>query len=103
MCLVRKDGSQVVVEMRNYPVTMMENRLSLELPTILPKKRSEETMQKVNEKLNLLHSVTRHDILNTLTALLLYVELLKEDEKDPAMRETIGQGRGAGRNDPAAG
>ncbi len=36
-----------------------------------------EALQKANEKLNLLSDVTRHDILNHLTALLGYLELMK--------------------------
>lgn len=52
-------------------------------------KKAQDAVFQANKKLNLLNSITRHDIINTLTAILLYVELLKEDEKDPAMRETI--------------
>lgn len=44
-------------------------------------------MRRVNAKLTLLNSITRHDILNTLTALLLYIELLKEDPKDESQKE----------------
>ncbi|MEM2123828.1 MAG: PAS domain S-box protein [Methanolinea sp.] len=45
---------------------------------ISEKKRAEEAISLANRKLNLLNSITRHDILNTLTALLGYLELASE-------------------------
>ena len=36
-----------------------------------------------NRKLNLLNNVTRHDILNQLTALIGYLEISREDIQDP--------------------
>jgi PAS domain S-box-containing protein len=44
---------------------------------ISDRKRSEKALMLANEKLNLLSSVTRHDILNKLTAVLGYLELAK--------------------------
>ncbi len=44
------------------------------------RKRVEEALQQANRKLNLLSSVTRHDVLNQLTVLLGYLELSKEYE-----------------------
>ncbi len=42
-----------------------------------------------NKKLNLLSSITRHDILNQLTALVGYLELMDEDSRDPKIRKYI--------------
>ena len=43
-----------------------------------------EALQRANEKLNLLSDITRHDILNHLTSLLGYLELLKDVSPDEA-------------------
>jgi PAS domain S-box-containing protein len=42
-----------------------------------------------NKKLNLLSSITRHDILNQLTALLGYLEMMGEETTDPKIRKYI--------------
>ena len=52
-------------------------------------KKTESALQKANEKLNILSSITRHDILNSLTALLAYTELALEDVHEPEVRMLI--------------
>jgi len=52
-------------------------------------KRTESALQKANEKLNILSSITRHDILNSLTALLAYTEIALEDVSEPDVRTLI--------------
>lgn len=52
---------------------------------ITDNKLAQEALTQANKKLNLLNNVTRHDILNQLTALLGYLEISKQDNKDPAM------------------
>nr|WP_321507774.1 ATP-binding protein [uncultured Methanoregula sp.] len=42
-----------------------------------------------NRKLNLLSSITRHDILNNLTGLRGYLDLMKEEFTDTALREYL--------------
>ncbi len=49
--------------------------------------RFNEALAQANKKLNILSSVTRHDILNKITALLAYLELSQELTKDPALLE----------------
>jgi PAS domain S-box-containing protein len=49
-----------------------------------------ETLQKTNDKLNLMNSITRHDILNQLTLILGYLELMKEQYLDPQLQKYIG-------------
>ena len=46
--------------------------------------RYAETLRQTNDKLNLLNSITRHDILNQLTVVRGYLELLKMKKTDPA-------------------
>ncbi len=56
---------------------------------ITEKKRAQDAISLSNRKLNLLNSITRHDILNSLTALLGYLELSKELAKDDQVRTYI--------------
>jgi len=86
----RKDGSHVVVELRNHPVKVGGRSLVLgSAHDVTSRQKAEESLRRMNAKLTLLNIITRHDILNTVTALLLYIELLKEDPKDDAQKETF--------------
>jgi len=51
--------------------------------------RSEDALRLTVKKLNLLSSITRHDILNQLTALTAYVELSRESVTDPVVQEYL--------------
>ena len=52
------------------------------LVDITERKMAERSLQKVNEKLNILNSITRHDILNQIMALRVYIELARDKTKD---------------------
>jgi signal transduction histidine kinase len=63
------------------PVSINALRIGIEVA--LEKFRIEQALLQANAKLKLLSAITRHDILNTLTALRNYVDLAKETSKDP--------------------
>lgn len=52
---------------------------------ILERKRFEATLQLANRKLNTLSSLTRHDILNQITAIVMYVSLAEELVQDATL------------------
>ena len=52
---------------------------------ITEQKQAQDSLIVANRKLNLLNNITRHDILNQLTALIGYLELSKDDIKDPLL------------------
>jgi signal transduction histidine kinase len=52
-------------------------------------KVSQKALESANKKLNLLSSITRHDINNQLTALLAFLELTKMQSGDPVIRDYI--------------
>jgi PAS domain S-box-containing protein len=57
---------------------------------ITERKRVEDALFQANRKLNLLNSITRHDILNLLMALRSYIELSRDSAKDnPDLSEFI--------------
>jgi PAS domain S-box-containing protein len=53
---------------------------------IQERKRFEEAIQLANRKLNTLSAITRHDILNQITALIMYLSLAEEITTDPAVK-----------------
>lgn len=56
---------------------------------ISEQKKSEEALTQVNRKLNLLSSITRHDIINQLMVLKGYLTLLKNKTNDPTLLDYI--------------
>jgi len=55
------------------------------------RKRFEAAIRLANHKLNTLSSITRHDILNQITAMVMYLSLIQEVETDPALHEYLGK------------
>lgn len=87
-CIVAFVVGIIVEQMNGYRATIIEqNRELTGINTRL--NSSQNAFETANKKLNLLSSVTRHDIKNQLQALLAFVELSKEQTKDPEMLHFI--------------
>jgi signal transduction histidine kinase len=54
-------------------------------------KEAQEELQEAHNKLSILSSVTRHDILNNLTAMDMYQELLRQRISDPSVLTYVGR------------
>lgn len=59
---------------------------------ITERKKTELALQQALKKLNMLSSITRHDILNQLTGLLGFLELTIDSEQDPVLLEFLKKG-----------
>jgi PAS domain S-box-containing protein len=62
---------------------------------ITERQQAEEALRQANAKLNLLSGITRHDILNQITAAHAYIDFAVEDSTDPAVREHLERARAA--------
>ncbi len=79
----RKDGSEIIVELATSlvrdasetPIAMMGSCID-----ITGRKREEKALQAANKKLQILSSVTRHDILNKIMVIDGYIWLKREKE-----------------------
>ena len=87
---IRKDGSQMPVEIaiRYLKYHGLEFACCFSRD-ISERVRMEQALQQANKKLNLLTSVTRHDIQNKITVLLGYLGRTKKETKDPAILEYL--------------
>jgi len=56
---------------------------------ITQRKKTEEAVRLANKKLNLLSSITRHDVLNQLTVVLGYLRMAEEQATDPVLRDYL--------------
>jgi PAS domain S-box-containing protein len=56
---------------------------------ITDNKQAQEALTQANKKLNLMNNITRHDILNQLTALIGFLEISRHDTKDPDLLKYI--------------
>jgi len=90
--LTRKDG-QVRTMLSRGHIQRGKNHEIIRLigtsQDITERKITENALRLANNKLTMLSSITRHDILNKLTGLRMYLELSKESVKDPVFLEYI--------------
>jgi signal transduction histidine kinase len=102
--LRRKDGSEIWVSAQAWNLKDSKNPLIEGFILDVTENRVlEQEMQyhdsemnryalalaQVNKKLNLLSSITRHDILNKLTGLQGYLELMKQEYPDPRLQNYL--------------
>ena len=76
---LRKNGDRVWVSWTNKPIADENGQFTglLSIGTdINERRKAERALQQANEKLNLMNSITRHDILNKLTVVRGYIELM---------------------------
>jgi PAS domain S-box-containing protein len=66
-----------------------ETVFSIIVHDITERKRAEDALFTSNKKLNLLGSITRHDILNNLTVLLGYLSLTRMHNTDPNLEDYV--------------
>ena len=65
------------------------SRILVSVLDITQRKQIEEALQQANKKLNMLSSITRHDILNLIMAIRGYLELSEDMVHDTELREYI--------------
>jgi len=87
---VRKNGTQIPVEVaiRYLKYQGMEFACCFSRD-ISERARMEQALQQANKKLNLLTSVTRHDIQNKITVLLGYLGRARKENKDPVILDYL--------------
>jgi len=79
----KKSGEIRDVEVFSAPITSGGQKLLHSIvQDVTDRRRSEEALSEVNKKLNLLSSITRHDINNQLFSILAFLELAKESPED---------------------
>ncbi len=94
MDLIRKEGSIVSTEMVTTLLAGPDRRVTAILGVsrdCTDRKRAEDALLHANRQLQLLSSITRHDILNKISVLRGYLDLAGETATNPAMVEMIGK------------
>jgi len=81
-----KDGTYRWIEWRSYPKNGMIYAAARDVTERI---KAEKAIHEANRKLNLLNSITRHDVANQLTVLLGYTQLALTKKSDPALDDLI--------------
>ncbi|MDP3395148.1 MAG: PAS domain S-box protein [Methanoregula sp.] len=82
----RKDGSIIPLHVNGKLVEWGGRKVLMSIATDLTeRKKAEEALKQANKKLNLLSSITRHDIRNQISVLLGYIDMLKEKVPEPSL------------------
>lgn len=87
----KKDGTiiDVIISLSPFDPRNPDAGVTATVLDITERKRAEEALQRANKQVALLTSITRHDILNKLTALRGYIRYLKKQTTDGAQSEII--------------
>jgi len=90
---IKKDGSLFPVFVVTTPVWQDSSCTGLRgiLIDITERRKTELAIKVAMKKLTILNSITRHDIINKLTALGAYLSLTKDSTSDPAAAEFLAE------------
>jgi PAS domain S-box-containing protein len=83
-----KDGRQIQVSLSISPIRNDRGTIigaSIIAHDITELKQTEEALRQANRQLNLMTSITRHDILNKITVILGYIDIVKNRQTDPEL------------------
>ncbi|HIH01198.1 TPA: PAS domain S-box protein [Thermoplasmata archaeon] len=95
---VRKDGTLIDVSLTISPLKDRSGRTvgaSVIARDIGDRKRAEAALRSANEKLSLMGSITRHDVINQIGILSGYLSLIEDDKDDRSRAEHIQSARKA--------
>ncbi len=88
----KRDGDIRDVEVFSGPISVKGKKfLHSIIQDVTERNQIEEALRQANHKLNLLSSITRHDINNEIQVILGYLELIVESELNPEIRTYIGK------------
>jgi len=83
-------GETRIVEMHTSPIAMQGRTVLFSvINDITERRRVEDALKQTNKKLNLLSSITRHDINNQLQILEGYLMLSREEVRDPSFNQHL--------------
>jgi PAS domain S-box-containing protein len=89
--LETRDGRSIAVEfVSNVYLVGDKKIIQCNIRDITARKRAEDALALANKKLNLLSSITRHDIVNKLNVLEAYFELSRSQAPNSKMQEYLG-------------
>jgi len=88
--LIHRDDGEEIFEVRTEPFSSRKGTpigTTIFIRDITDVYRARQSLELANKKLNLLSSITRHDILNQITSILGYGSIIKEElPEDPEIR-----------------
>jgi PAS domain S-box-containing protein len=88
--MIRKDGTPLNLGINAGVISYLGSPASLAfIRDITERKKREEELLTAHRKLNLLSSITRHDIRNQLMVILGYTELLRQEAREDAAARII--------------
>jgi|GEM_PF-686447 len=88
----RKDGSIFPVEVNLHASSLDGKRVAIAVARdITERKRTEQSIELANKKLNLMNDITRHNLLNIMTGLLGSVDMALVTDEKPKRDDILGQ------------
>ena len=94
---IKKDRTAIPIESVGTSITYNgEPATFIALRDITEQERVEDSLKRANAKLNLLNSVTRHDVNNQVHALLGYIQLARMQNTDPMVSDFLAKADKAG-------
>ncbi|MEN6394877.1 MAG: PAS domain S-box protein [Methanoregula sp.] len=88
------NGQEIILEIRPARLVSERGRLlgfSGVAVDITERKKTEKALKLANQRLNLLGSITRHDVLNKVSVILGYLRIAEMKSTDPALKDLLGK------------